>query len=230
MFTVKALPDTWAGEEEFLKAVATYRNYRLFALQSAPDSFASTFEQEIQFPPESWALRLRNETAVHFVATPHGQDDPWVGMVVVIRPSLGDTAHPADYNLSKRGYSGTVVDHTRPTNDDLRKSSSRVSSPDLSTSLYHINALFVNPSERGKRLAHSLIQECLKFIQNNSLNRGFASAKVGILVDSWNAHAIKLYSGFGFKSMGSNDYVVGSSSRNATTMELDMNFENTDDE
>ena len=218
-FTIKALPKTWASEEEFLDLVTAYRSYCLFKLRSAPDAFAVTYEQEIQSSHDTWIQRLRNKDAVQFVACRNNKEE-WVGMIVVSRPSLDDGAlQPVNYNLDS-----AVIYAKSTAGIDIEDASSVQG---LSSLLYKINALFVDPSARGRGLGRSLVRECLDFVEKDTRTRRLVSSKVRIIVDSWNEHAIKLYSSLGFESVGSADYAVGSSSRNAITMELDMSLEYT---
>jgi GNAT superfamily N-acetyltransferase len=55
------------------------KTIRLAALADTPDAFASTLEEEIDLPTETWKERLANPNAVTFVAVVGGTD---AGLVV----------------------------------------------------------------------------------------------------------------------------------------------------
>lgn len=65
------------------------RSIRLRALHDAPDAFATTYEQAVSWPPETWEQQL--EELATFVATVNGVD---VGLVrAAAHEHLNDAAH-----------------------------------------------------------------------------------------------------------------------------------------
>lgn len=47
--------------------VQQYKNFRLHALKTEPEAFASTYEAELAFPDEVWNARLANPEGVTFL-------------------------------------------------------------------------------------------------------------------------------------------------------------------
>ncbi len=70
-----------------------YRTLRLFALQESPLAFGADYESSLNYPPEFWQERLReDEHAVTFVAE-HAQT--LIGMTGIHRRPLPKTKHSA---------------------------------------------------------------------------------------------------------------------------------------
>jgi len=53
--------------------VEQYKSFRLYALKTEPEAFASTYENELKFADEVWYARLANLDAVTFIAMQNGQ-------------------------------------------------------------------------------------------------------------------------------------------------------------
>jgi GNAT superfamily N-acetyltransferase len=200
---INRLPKQWT-DEELSEVVIPYKEFRLFALRTAPDAFAATYEQEVEFADERWIQRLKNLNATQFLATFKDDKEPWkrskwLGMIVLVHNELHTLN---DFNQAKN----VVSEQQLP--DRL-----------LQEVQYHMNAVFVDPMVQGKGLGKLLLQQTLEYAREDIKNRGYARAKVSTLLDSWNKVAYNLYQGQGFCETGSNDYIVGNSSRRAITME-----------
>ncbi|RSL53417.1 hypothetical protein CEP54_010416 [Fusarium duplospermum] len=76
------------------KSAELYRNLRLKALQTSPESFSSTFEIESAFTEDDWIKRLIERDRENFVcaATTHGAHSTtsveWVGQLTIRGPSI----------------------------------------------------------------------------------------------------------------------------------------------
>ncbi|RSL92506.1 hypothetical protein CEP52_013770 [Fusarium oligoseptatum] len=76
------------------KSAELYRNLRLKALQTSPESFSSTFDIESAFTEGDWIKRLLEEDRENFVcaATTRGADATtsveWVGQLTIRGPSV----------------------------------------------------------------------------------------------------------------------------------------------
>lgn len=207
---ISQLPNSWNDPQDLKDTAIRYRNFRLLALHTAPDAFAATYEQEVEFSEERWLKRLQNKDAIQFLATRSDQDQEphkrieWIGMVVLVRK---DTARAqTDYNLSQK--IGTQEDrqgHEAPNS--------------FAFLVFQVNGLFVDPAYHGIGLGKRLIQRCLDFVRVEAKDKGLSAVKVETLVDSWNSRAIGLYERQGFVRSGNGEYIVGNSKRQAINME-----------
>lgn len=81
------------------------REVRLRALRDAPDAFGSSYDREIEFPPEKWAERLKNPDSRWWVATRDGGD---VGLVCVLLEDGGAAAHLLSMWVAPEARTGGV--------------------------------------------------------------------------------------------------------------------------
>ena len=197
--------------------VERYRAFRLFSLSSAPDAFASTYEQEVKYPTSTWVQRLQNENAVQYVATRSSSTETdinrlkhaaWMGMVVLVRKQ--ETTIRTEYDSSSKISQEEDSDRSHSMGSD---------SPAPAVTSYHVNGLFTDPSIRGKGLGGQLLQKCFEFVEAEVQEQGLRPIKVTTLVDSWNDTAKRLYAANGFKVTGSSEYVVDDSKREALSIE-----------
>ena len=220
-FDIEVLPQEWQDHSTLLETSTRYRDFRLQALRLAPGAYASTYEQEVEFPPDVWKHRLQNTDAKHIMATAKtstvGQGattvdkGDWIGMIVVIKKQAVEepsaSRPPWSYNQST------------PTNTDTKKSQEIAHA-----SWYLFNGLFVHPSWRRTGLGKELVQAALSYVKDTE-RHGASSVKVNILVDTWNKGAVGLYSRCGFVTIREDEYQVGNSERKALLMSqtLDLN-------
>ena len=217
-FEITLLPKI--ADADTLQTLAqTFRQFRLLALQSSPNAYTSTFEQEVEFPFNVWLQRLQDEAARHIVATVLLEDEKativalspgdWAGLIVI---------------LEKQGYEtpdATSAANTRspfpPTN--LRSMEVRT----LET-WYQLNALFVHPGARRQGLGKALIERALEQIKRVAAASGIYSSKVVIHVDSWNEGARALYSSCGFEIQSEDECQIGGETRDFMTMSITVHM------
>lgn len=211
------LPSSWNNGESFKAIVDKYKSFRLFSLSSAPNAFAATYEQEVEFPLERWVQRLQNKDAVHFIVIKSDaaganlellEQGQWVGIVVLVRAR--GSSKQTDFNLSQRLAEGEQSQSAIPGKEN---------SAYQNVLRFHLNALFTDPAARGRGLGGQLLQRCFTFIESEAGRTQEQNAKVDTLVDSWNTHAINLYKAHGFRKVGSAEYIVDKSKREAISME-----------
>ncbi|WP_096440012.1 GNAT family N-acetyltransferase [Alteribacter populi] len=70
-----------------------YRELRLEALQTSPEAFASTFEEEKAYSIETYADRFESEHSFNFAA--FAEEDNLVGMVTLVRANKEKLKHRA---------------------------------------------------------------------------------------------------------------------------------------
>ena len=215
--TITKLPSVWPDEAELPAIAELYKDFRLFALQSAPKAFAATYEQEVQFSEERWKQRLQNPDAVHFIAmgSRDGRDlgvkelldSRWLGMIVLVRKMEG--TEKTDYHLAEKipealeaQGGGADLPHQR-VNAKL---------------CFAANALFVDPKVQGNGFGGRLLEACFEYAENEVEAKGVEEAQVEALVDSWNEEAIGLYKKYGFESAETSRYTVDGEDREAVRM------------
>ena len=222
---IKHLPWEWPDDTAFLLLMAKYREFRLQSLKLAPDAYASTYEQEIEFESEVWRQRLTNPKAQHIVilrdtcrAKPSteleakGQSKvkenlilscEWVGLVVVVERAtessqLGGKS-PSEFNHAMAAYDREV----------------RAQQQNWT---YQLNGLFVCHSVRRLGLGQALVKSGIQCARMMAKQRSLTHASITILLDTWNEAARNLYGKHGFVKVGEEEYTVGHSKRRAWTM------------
>ena len=221
-FDVIALPTEWPDADELRETARKYRHFRLLALQASPNAYASTFEQEAEFPPEMWLHRLSNQSAWHIVAIADSQepttDAPvrgigdWIGLIVVLEKPSREIPRVTTSPWN------SAIPQERPSS-----ASPRSTDAVLDGVWYHLNGLFVHPGARRHGLGKALIYAALEHIKTSIEKQDRRTTKVVILVNSWNKSARALYLSCGFIVESEDDY--GGESRRAFTMSLVLQYE-----
>ena len=222
-FDVIALPAEWPNTAELRETARKYRHFRLLALQASPNAYASTYEKEVEFPPDMWLQRLRNQSARHIIATADSQEPTtdasvtgignWVGLIVVLE------------KISSEIPSVTTSPWSSATQERPSSASPRSTDTAVDPVWYHLNGLFVHPRARRHGLGKTLIHAALEHIRASIADRGAKATKVVILVDSWNKSARTLYSSCAFKVESEDDYRVAGEIRRAVTMSLVLHYD-----
>ncbi|WP_374694381.1 GNAT family N-acetyltransferase [Halomonas sp. SpR1] len=132
-----------------------YKSVRLSSLEDSPDSFGSTYEQEVLLSDAEWQARLDLEF--------RGLD---------ARPLIAELAGHAV------GLAWGVIHE-----------------PDSKTA--HIYQMWVSPSQRGKGIATSLLNEITAW----ALNKG--CERIALAVTTSNEAAVSLYNSSGYLPAGS---------------------------
>ncbi|MCJ1281646.1 hypothetical protein MMC26_000967 [Xylographa opegraphella] len=223
-FSLRILPVHWDDKDQLGKTANALRSVRLDALQLALDAYASTYEKEVEFPKDLWLQRLQNPQARHLVAVLKQKDDgkagnqvygteplgKWIGLIVVMeKPSpvrANASTSPWTYNASQK---------------TTTKAMEEMESTQVPTDVvYQLNGLFVHPSVRGGGLGRALIQESYTYVRTSIIRQGLLSARVDVLVDSWNTSARNLYLSCGFEFVSQDSYDVGGSPRIALSLSV----------
>ncbi|KAI8665205.1 hypothetical protein LRP88_12761 [Fusarium phalaenopsidis] len=158
-----------------------YRDLRLKALQTSPESFSSTYEIESAFTEDDWIKRLLEGDRENFIcaATTHRADSArsveWVGQLTIRGP-----VSRADYTLPEAsGQPGPALDE-----DEER---------------WQMLSLFNLPEHRGKGLGQKLCQEALRHLQQT---RKSSNILVRLMVKPQNTVTVHLYEKLGFETVG----------------------------
>nr|POE49306.1 hypothetical protein CFP56_32456 [Quercus suber] len=183
--------------------VSKFRAFRLHALRTSPEAFASSYEIEVQREPNQSLQRLISPKAAHFIAVNPSADllslaeQKWLGMIVLLGPE-------------DQTSSVTVSAQSDPFTRLTLCSSNDESEPKEKLTRvwhYHLNGVFVCPSSRKTGLGTALIQTALGKATSHARSNEVYSISVTVLVDSENKAARYLYETAGFKAMSSERYV-----------------------
>lgn len=207
----KLPPDAYTKDNRIAHAIASKnRELRLHALKTAPEAFASSFEQEVERDLSYTLERLKTAHADHFFAVDRSippwtleraheffdnlLEATWLGMIALIGPlsPSGSAAMSAKQDPLTKDGSGRdlpAAEQTRP--------------GELS---YHINGTFVDPKARGAGLGRALIEAAIAKGQVEAVKRG-SRLHCTVSVDSENTAAMQLYSSTGFCAVGEQTYV-----------------------
>lgn len=200
----KLMPEDYNADNDTARPLAEKtRRLRLYALKTAPDAFASSYEEEVQRDLTHTLERLKTPHANHFFACDR-EIEPWteasndkffaellqadfVGSVVLIGPLAGaEVTASSDPLLAGEG----------------NQEEARVKEP----LRYVLNGTFVDPVARGSGLGKALIEAALATGQQEAANRGVGFLCT-VLVDSDNVAAKRLYENSGFVASGEESYV-----------------------
>lgn len=197
-------------EQEQLALAHKFREFRLFALKTAPGAYASTYDVEVQRGIDQTFERLRNAKAAQFVAlasekpttsTAHVCEgkmsemlkNDWLGFIVL----LGPEASLGSVSAAKNPYSQiTEVPKIDAPVEEVREDGSL---------RYHLNGMFVHPSVRRCGVGERLIRAALNAARTTSTGNG-NGYRCGIITDEWNDTARKLYERVGFKVVARETY------------------------
>ena len=160
-----------------------YRDLRLRALKTSPDSFASKYEIEATFSDADWIKQLTVANREVFICAASPSDAnvtdtdsvEWVGQVSVRGP------------ISQQ-------DFTLPPESGQAKPK-----PDTEEERWQILSLFTLPEHRGNGLGGKLCQEALDYLQ---VCRPVSSIHVRLMVKPENHVTVKLYERLGFSTIG----------------------------
>ena len=191
-------------EQEQLALAHKFREFRLFALKTAPGAYASTYDVEVQRGIDQTFERLRNTKAAQFVALASEKpttdifyhvcegemsellEYDWLGFIVL----LGPEASLGNVSAAKNPYSQiTEVPKTDAPVEEIKEDGAL---------RYHLNGMFVHPSVRRCGMGERLIRAALNAARATSTGNG-NGYRCGIITDEWNDAAKKLYERVGFE-------------------------------
>ncbi|KAK2760774.1 hypothetical protein FQN54_002011 [Arachnomyces sp. PD_36] len=189
------------SEERFI--VERYKALRLRCLQQEPEAFSSTYEDESQFPDETWVQRVKNPFAKTFVAVRNTAEDKdifddgsnlsklsreWVGLCVLIgpKPLTPERSDPIDALWAF--MQTTANTNTEPEPKDH-------SNQPLS---YCTVSMFVSPDQRGCGFGRKLIDAVIEGGRKDAKELMAPKAYLTIFFEVDNRLARRLYGKWGF--------------------------------
>lgn len=221
--TVIEIPRDFSTPDLLHKSAARLRNIRLKSLQLDPAAFASTYENESQFPQDVWTGRLTNPLArtfvgLHEVQSNNGEhaneehhiDQEWLGTIVLLGPrpiastSITASASPWKAFSSRKEQSKPL--------DEFSAGASVA---------YHIVGVYVAPEARGRRLGSKLVQAVVAAAEVDGREKLAGSVNVTVMVDDKNPVALRPYENAGFKVVGE-DFYEGSGGERDTALVMEQ--------
>jgi GNAT superfamily N-acetyltransferase len=160
-----------------------YKDFRLFALKTAPEAFLSTYAREAAFEDDVWYTRLTNPEAFTFFAV---QESRIVGSLTLIGP-----------------LPYFAEDHSPLANPWLPPDTEGTAPADTPTvSHWRVNGMFVLPEMRRQGTAKVIIEKSLDFGREKAACSGKLFV-ASVAVDDENTPAVKLYEKCGFVTIKS---------------------------
>lgn len=182
------------------------RTLRLHALQTAPDAFASSYEDEVQRDLAHTLERLQTHYANHYFAVDCAMEQwteksharffdelfsaRFVGSIVIVGP------------LPMEGFTAKED----PLAVDRRRKSAKSHKPSNEALHYVLNGTFVDHKARRSGFGRRLIEAAMASGQQDAFGRG-RDFLCTVLVDSENEAAKALYEKAGFIASGDETYV-----------------------
>jgi len=232
-FSVIQLPRTFEPNSKYQAILAQkYKSLRLESLKTDPESFASSYEQEVAFTDDVWSDRLKNPLARSFIAldlrdVPQTNSEahsdstvalPWVGITVLLGPRIfmGDipTANTSPWKLFYGAQAETIEESE---------------SIEPMTRMYVINAVWIKPDARGRGIAKRLMDEVIKVAQQDFENQT-GPDDTGLcmcFVEKENTAATRLYKACGFGEIAEEQYASADGRKGvAITLRRDITVRN----
>ncbi|EAU32691.1 predicted protein [Aspergillus terreus NIH2624] len=197
---VVSISKSYPSPTDQASIIERYKTLRLTGLKQDPQSFSSTYDQELQFPLEKWLARMANPEARTLVALKAGvnetpstpQDDiaallsrDWVGTLTTMGPKslqADDFRSTAPWTL-----------FTNPHSHAPSRGGSKTGC------VYMLAGMFVVQEERrnghGRRLVEKAVQNAYNEAEQAHADRLFVVA----LVNPENQSACALYAACGFE-------------------------------
>ncbi|MCJ1389177.1 hypothetical protein MMC18_002032 [Xylographa bjoerkii] len=206
-FFIQTLPVKWNDKEKLQKTATALRSLRLGALQLAPDAYASTL-QDPQARHLVATLKQKSDGKEVDQVSELEQSGKWIGLIVVMENHGSErvsASAPPSYNTSQK----TMTSAMAMKEIETTKVSTRI--------FYQLHGLFVHPVVQRRGLGKALITESYNYVKTRIIEQRLLSARVDVLVDSWNSSAKNLYLSCGFEFVSQDNYNVGGSAPGVRT-------------
>lgn len=202
LYRIEQLPAVSAtdtGDKQENTLVSRMRGFRLESLQTSPDSFASSYDEEVSWPVEKTRERVSTPQITHYVAVPQQiatgelplSGVEWLGFLAAIGPEIETPTKRAELVLNP--WAKTKEGEGLNTDGLLANKAA------LGKCLhYHYNALFVRPSARGNGLGEALFRTAMDDARRLASANGVVDVRYTLALDSANIAALRLYQKLGF--------------------------------
>lgn len=220
---VVPIPNSIPVSTDLQAIVEIYRDLRLHSLKVDPEAFTSVYEDEVQFPYETWQSRVKNPIAKTLVAVDSETDQrvqiehethaekissdsaiqrllqqEWLGIVTIIGPVRFPEQSDDTTTISAKPHLHTafIKDRQYQIPDP-----STIENDDLSHAhaVFLIVGLFILPQARRKGLASRLVEASINYIRGEARRKKAPKASISIQVAPENFAAQGLYKRVGFQ-------------------------------
>ncbi|KAJ9627863.1 hypothetical protein H2203_003081 [Taxawa tesnikishii (nom. ined.)] len=209
---IPLVPQSTMGSTAEERLIRRSREFRLYALQTTPEAFASSYDEESQRDLDYFRSRLSNPKATTFVALKDTKQTSldvleecsraeWLGVVVLLGPHIAETvtAVSASTNpwlkmaIHEQAQKDACIEETPETRLEM-------------TAMFHLSGMFVSPAARGRRLGEKLIGEALNHGKSESRRKGVGLFRCALAVDDTNIAAKAVYRKMGFEVVAEEMY------------------------
>lgn len=195
MYTTLCIPKDIDSTQ--LSALATkYREFKLYALKTAPEAFSAEFDTESQLPHSTWMSRITETSTTILIC------------IVMEERTVGhSSAHvnPVLNILLEGKWTGMFTMVGPVSRDDYiwPESCQPEPGPEGSETRWQLTSLFTLPAYRGHGIAKRLTEAAIEVGKHASAEMGRASdrevrTRVRLVVHPKNTGVVKMYEKFGF--------------------------------
>ncbi|OBS24488.1 hypothetical protein FPOA_05029 [Fusarium poae] len=214
------LPRSLSDPIQWDKLIDKYRSFRLSALDLSPQSFSSTYAEEVELPKEKWEARFSNPLVVNIVIVSNPDtgsvsdlslilNSPWLASLVSCGPFDAMTA--AKTWEQQQNFEPGCLDFG-PLGTDIKWA-------------YVLNAIYVPPLQRRKGLANRLIEYAKQFVAGTHDEN---KVMLVLIVNFESVAAMKCYEKSGFGLVHDYWFIESDSTKgHAAVMRLDVKGDDT---
>jgi ribosomal protein S18 acetylase RimI-like enzyme len=201
-------------------------------------AFGSTYAREINFRDEEWLARIKNPSAVTFVAV-RSSDDRVVASTSLIGPlpnggpvsnptqAISTVPHGHAHDRDSTTTASTTNKKPNDDGDDSNQNGSKSGSGDEGEPLcFQMAAVYTSPEARGRGLAKSLIKAATEEAHKKAVEKGRPLA-LSVVVYATNDAAIAVYERCGFVKSAHGPNLKYNALKNSSASELEMHFAGT---
>ncbi|KAJ5682397.1 hypothetical protein N7462_005562 [Penicillium macrosclerotiorum] len=213
------VPNQFLSLPQEQQIVERYRKFRLYSLQVDPQAFSSTYDDESQFPYDTWLSRIQNPAGKTFVSlgglsteaeeisksnNPDSLDGTksslgellsreWVGIVTLIGP--GVFLKPNDDSPTVNKTWEVFIQNGRYQIPLAASKSDDLQGAHL---VYLVVGMFVSPSARRRGHGRRLLEATIEAAAEESAMLGASKTSITVQVETVNPTALPLYESLGF--------------------------------
>lgn len=202
LYNIVKLPtvsSTDTGDSLANALIAKVHALRLESFHTSPDSFGSSYEEELLFPHERTRARLSNRHHTYYIATPQHEssEDPplneldWVGILIAHGPQIESSDEGVELAINPWNKSSAKEQET---NGQMSKGEPVV----VQSVHYQYNGLFVRTSARAHGIGQALMSTAMNDAQKSADAIGAREVKHTVVANSDNTSAMRLYERVGF--------------------------------
>lgn len=199
LYNIDKLPTvstTDTGDSLENTLIAKVHALRLESFQTSPDSFGSSYEEELLFPHERTRARLSNRHHTYYIATPQHEVSPlneleWAGILIAHGPQIESSVEGVELAINPWNKSSAKEQET---DGQMFEGEPVV----VQSVHYQYNGLFVRTSARAHGIGQALMSTAMNDAQKSADAIGALEIKHTVVANSDNTSAMRLYERVGF--------------------------------